>query len=158
MKSISKPFAILLFFLFVAPLIFSFGGAELGRDGQNVRTINIAQYPRYAGCDSLFDIIFNYQWESNGTIYSFNLTELTLDGISGKGEKPLKVDNFDLLLTGATFDSFYKHGSDEELLNNIRDFVSNGGGYQSVCAGTVFSTQGYEKPNRIYSVARKLDF
>lgn len=114
--------------------------------------IRIAQYPHYAGCDGLFDLIFNYQWESNGTIYSFNLTTLTLDELSGKGEKALNVDNFDLLLTGATFDSFYKHGSDKELLNNIRDFVSNGGGYQSVCAGTVFSTQGYEKPNRLYKL------
>lgn len=150
MKLINKIVIVLIFFLLTSPLVFSFGSAEIPNGNPNILIIKVAQYPRYAGCDELFDVIFHYSWESNGTIYSFNLTELTLDEISGKGEKPLKVENFDLLLTGATFDSFYKHGANKELLNNIRNFVSNGGGYQSVCAGTVFSTQGYENPDKIY--------
>ncbi|MDH7517778.1 MAG: BPL-N domain-containing protein [Candidatus Thermoplasmatota archaeon] len=119
-------------------------------ENQNISIIRIAQYPRYAGCDSLFDYIFNYHWQSNGNIYYFNLTELTLDEISGKGKKPLTVDNFDLLVVGASFDSFYKHGFNKKHLNNIRKFVSDGGGYLSVCAGTVFSTRGYEKPDKFY--------
>jgi len=150
MKSVNKITVVLLFFLLTAPLAFSCNGTGDPGDDQNVRTINIAQYPRYAGCDELFDIIFHYTWESNGTIYRFNCTELTLDEIKGKGKKPLNNENFDLLVVGASFDSFYKHGSDPKLKESIKNFISNGGGYIGVCAGTVFATQGYGDSNGIY--------
>jgi len=150
MKSINKSFVVLLFFLIVAPSIFSFSGAELGGDGQNVRTINIAQYPRYAGCDELFDIIFNYAWKTNDTLYKFTCTELTLEEIKGGGTKPLNTDNFDILVVGASFDAATKDGLDPELKQNIKEFLLNGGGFTGVCAGPAFASQGFENPNRLY--------
>jgi hypothetical protein len=150
MKSINKSFVILLFFLIVTPSIFSFGGAEFGGDGQNIRTINIAQYPRTTGSDHSFDILFNYSWKSCDTTYKFTITELTLEEIKGGGKQPLTNDNFDLLVVGASFNSITKDGRDPRMEENIKEFLSNGGGYLSSCAGTTFASQGYEKPRRYY--------
>ena len=150
MKFTNKLTIVLVLLLLTTSLTLSCNGTVTFKDDEKIRIIKIAQYPRYAGCDELFDIIFHYTWESNGTIYKFNCTVLTLDEIKGEGKRPLNNENFDLLVVGASFDSFYKHGTDLKLKENIKTFLSNGGGYIGVCAGTVFSTQGYEKPDNIY--------
>jgi hypothetical protein len=117
---------------------------------EDIKIINIAQYPRYADCDETFDLIFHYSWEANGHKYKFNITELTLDEIKGGGQHPLTNQNFDLLVVGAAFNSFYKDGSHPKILKSIRNFVANGGGYIGVCSGSVFATQGYEKHPTYY--------
>jgi hypothetical protein len=150
MKVITKTLVILIILSLTIPTVISTNITGTVEEKLDEVTIRIAQYPYYAGCDQLFNLIFNYQWNSNGTVYTFNIMELTLEELSGNGKNPLNIDDFDLLLIGASFDSFYKHGADEKLINNIKNFVSDGGGYLSVCAGTVFSTQGYENPNNIY--------
>jgi len=119
-------------------------------EGQYIRIIRIAQYPRTTGSDILFDIIFNYTWMANDTTYKFECTELTYDEIMGGGKQPLNNDNFDLLIAGATFDGFTKDGMNPKITENIRDFVSNGGGYLSSCGGTTFASQGYENPDTLY--------
>ena len=98
MKLASKITIVLAFFLLTASFTFSCNSVGISEYGQKTKVIRIAQYPRYAGCDELFDLIFHYSWESNGTIYSFNLTELTIDEIAGNGETPLNVEKFDLLI------------------------------------------------------------
>lgn len=145
-----KIFTIFITFLLAVPIVVSTNKIESSDEDLDTITIKIAQYPRYAGCDQIFDYIFNYNWNSNGKNYTFKIKELTLEETVGGGEMPLNVENYDMLLVGASFDSFYKNGLDNNLLENIRTFVSEGGGYQSVCAGTIFSTQGYEHPNRLY--------
>jgi hypothetical protein len=149
MRLTGKITIVLVFISLLIPLqIFS---ENVGCSGnQDIKIINIAQYPRYAGCDETFDLIFNYFWEANGKKYKFNITELTLDEINGGGKHPLTNENFDLIVVGASFDSFYKHGSNPKLLESIRNFIANGGGYIGVCSGTVFATQGYETPKKFY--------
>lgn len=149
MRLTSKIAIVLIFISLLIPLqIFS----ENVRcsSNQDIKIINIAQYPRYAGCDETFDLIFNYSWEANGKKYKFNITELTLDEIKGGGKHPLTNENFDLIVVGASFDSFYKHGSNPKILESIRNFIADDGGYIGVCSGTVFATQGYENPDRFY--------
>jgi hypothetical protein len=145
----SKIAIVLIFFSMLIPLQI-FSENVKGSGNQDLRIINVAQYPRYAGCDETFDLIFNYSWEINGKKYKFDITELTLDEIKGGGKHPLTNKNFDLIVVGASFDSFYKHGSNKKILESIRNFIANGGGYIGVCSGTVFATQGYEKPNMFY--------
>lgn len=149
MRLTSKIAIFLIFISLLLPLQI-FSENVKGSGNQDIKIINIAQYPLYAGCDQTFDLIFGYYWEANGRKYRFNITVLTLEEIKGKGKHPLTKENFDLLVVGASFDSFYKHGSNQKILESIRNFIANGGGYIGVCSGTVFATQGYEKPNTFY--------
>jgi len=150
MKLMYKLFSISITLLLAVPIGISTNKIEISDEELNIVTINIAQYPRYAGCDETFDVIFHYVWESNNTIYKFNCTELTLEEVMGCGKRPLSNKNFDLLVVGASFDSFYRDAKDPKIQENIKEFLVNGGGYIGVCAGTVFATQGYKTPNRIY--------
>ncbi len=149
MRLTSKIVIALVFISLLHPVQF-FSENVRSSGNQDITIINVAQYPRYAGCDHTFDLIFDYSWEANGRKYKFNITELTLEEITGGGKHPLTNENFDLIVVGASFDSFYKHGSNQEILDGIRTFISNGGGYIGVCSGAVFSTQGYENPKKLY--------
>lgn len=117
---------------------------------ENYKTIKIAQYPFESPSDSMLKHIFSYTWYTNNTEYSFEIDELSLKELRGKGENPLNIDNYDLLVVGASFDSCVKDGIDPRLIKNIKNFVSCGGGYIGVCAGTAFASQGYENPDRLY--------
>lgn len=150
MKLKNKIFIVLSFFLLTFSPAFSCNSIEISGFHQNEKVIRIAQYPRYAGCDRLFDLIFHYTWESNDTIYKFNITELTLEEIIGEGERPLNNDNFDLLIIGATFDGWTQEGLDPRIQENVKIFLSQGGGYLSVCGGTIYSTQGYKNPKNLF--------
>jgi len=123
---------------------------ELVTNTSGIQIIRVAQYPRETGSDESIDVLFNYIWTSNGSTYKFNILELTLEEIRGHGERPLNNDNFDLLFVGASFYCCFKDGFDDELIENIKNFISNGGGYIGVCAGAVFASQGYENTNTYY--------
>jgi len=150
MKTTTKITIVLVFFILMVPLAFSCNSAEISEDGQNIRVIKIAQYPRYAGCDQLFDLIFNYTWKADDKLYKFTCTELTLKEVRGGGERPLNIENFDILAVGATFTGWTKDGLDPRIAKNVKEFLSHGGGYLSSCGGTIFSTQGYKNPKNLF--------
>ena len=150
MALLNKMFTIGILFLFILPLFNSVDSVQISGEKLDERIIRIAQYPRQTPSEQLFEIIFNYTWEINNTVYKFSYKELTLDEMKGGGERPLNNDNFDLLVVGATFNSFSRDGLDPRISENVKDFLSQGGGYLSSCGGTIFSTQGYENPKTWY--------
>ena len=119
MNLINKLLFYLTIFLSTLILTSSVSCTEFYIYNQNVKEIKIAQYPHYASCDKLIDLIYRYTWTSNGTIYKFNCTELTLEEIIGRGELPLNNENFDLLVVGASFDSFYKDAKDQRIKEKV---------------------------------------
>jgi len=138
--------SVLCIFLISSPLAMSLNLIkEQNKNVENEEvTIRIAQYPRYCGCDHSVGIMFNYAWFSNGTLYKYEITELSLDEVKGEGENPLNNDNFDIFYVGASFDVCVKDALDPKLTENIRNFVKNGGGYLGSCAGATFASSGYE--------------
>lgn len=143
-KYVIKILVVITICLLIIPTVTSTKNIKTSEQEIKKVTIRIAQYPRYSGCDTTVQIMFNYAWISNNTLFSFNITELSLEEIKGNGNNPLNNDNFDILYVGASFDSCIKDGKDPELRENIRNFVKNGGGYLGSCAGATFASQGYE--------------
>ena len=124
---------------------------KITKENEIIQVIKIAQYPKFGGgCDESIQILFNYTWKINDKIYKFESRGLTLKEIAGGGEKPLNVENYDLLYVGVNYWSFIKDGLRKKLVKNIKDFLSNGGGYLGSCAGSVFASQGYEKPKNLF--------
>lgn len=147
----TKLITIFILLLLTVPLAISSETSTTScEDEPNTVTIRVAQYPRYAGCDETFELIYNYVWEANGTRYTYTCTELTLEEIKGGGKTPLNTSNFDLLLVGANFDASIKDGLDPKLQENIKQFLLDGGGFTGVCAGPAFASQGFEKSDRLY--------
>ena len=123
---------------------------KITKENEIIQVIKIAQYPKFGGgCDESIQILFNYTWKINDKIYKFEIRGLTLAEVAGKGEKPLNVENYDLLYVGVNYWSFIKDGLRPKLVKNIKKFLSNGGGYLGSCAGAVFASQGYEKPKNL---------
>lgn len=150
MERFNKITIALVFFLLTSSLAFSFGSAEISKDDQNIRVIKIAQYPRATGSDMLFELIFNYSWKTDDTIYKFTCTELSLEEVMGGGEQPLNISNFDLLVVGVSSDYWKQREQDPKLGDNVKEFLSKGGGYLGVCAGTRRASQGYKDTNKLY--------
>lgn len=154
-KMTKKLTALTILFLFIAPIAASidscsFEIAEISEKGLDVRIIKIAQYPRETFSDLLFNILFNYTWIANDTLYKFTCTELTLDELMGGGKRPLNITNFDILLVGVNSKGYTHNCLHPKLVENIKEFLLRGGGYLSVCAGTTRATQGYENPDKLY--------
>lgn len=146
-----KVVSVILFIFLMSPIVISSEPIIInGKDESESITIRVAQYPRYAGCDETFDLIYGYVWKANGTCYKYEVTELTLEEIKGEGKNPLNVANFDLLLVGANFDAATKDGLDSQIKKNIKQFLLDGGGFTGVCAAPSFISQGFENPNRLY--------
>lgn len=150
MKLFNKIIIVCVFFLLAVPLVISGESIKVTEKNLDVRTIKIAQYPRETGSDLSFDILFNYTWIANDTLYKFTCTELTLEELIGGGEQPLNISNFDLLLVGVSFKGYTRDFRYPELGENIREFLLQGGGYLGICAGATRATQGYENPNKLY--------
>jgi len=112
--------------------------------------ISIAQYPRLSNCEELFGLIFNYSWIANDTLYKFTIRELTLDEVAGFGDKPLNTDNYDLLIVGANYNSYIRDCVNNKIRKNIKDFLSDGGGYIGSCAGATLASMGFEKANGLF--------
>ena len=68
-------------------------------DGEVI--IRIAQYPDSSNSGKNFQMIFDYNWSVNGHKYRFNWRYLTKEELRGGGEKPLNVENDDVLLLGS---------------------------------------------------------
>jgi hypothetical protein len=111
---------------------------------KNFETIRIALYPPGSESDKLFNLIFSYTWHANNTEYTYEVTTLSLNQLKGRGNNALNVDNYDVLVVGASFSSCVWDSNSNLLLENIRKFISEGGGYIGVCAGATFASQGFE--------------
>ena len=115
-------------------------------------TIRIALYPplhRSAHGDT-YSIVFNYTWKSGEKVYRFTTYLLNVDELRGGGERPLNRDNFDLLVVSVNYFSYTIHGLNPKIVKNIKDFLSEGGGYLGICGGPTFASLGFEKPKNIY--------
>ena len=172
MKRINKKVTVLMLFLLISPLTFSYSSADTHRasqsplrippelfadiDGEinenepNTRIIRIAQYPLASNSDQLLGIVFNYTWATHDTVYKFTRRTLTLEEVMGGGNRPLNIENYDLLVVGANYMSYLKDSFKPELQENIKDFLSQGGGYLASCAGVTLASQGYENPKNLY--------
>jgi len=154
MKQTKKVTIIVISLLLTIPLTMFSVYADNPDNNPNIRIINIAQYPLFGGgCDHTVNIVFNYTWKANNTIYKFRCTALTLEEVAGGGEKPLNIENYDLLYVGVNYWSYIKDGLNKKLQNNIKKFLSEGGGYIGSCAGVTFASQGFEKPKGVYQRA-----
>mgnify|MGYP006288899061 CR=1 FL=1 len=167
---------LIIFFLLINPITLS-TSSNLLKNNQNKTqsfttedpeniTIRIAQYPSlgsesYPTMGSIFDFRkqetaprnrsglpqFRYSWKVNNKTYSFKQDYLSLEEMQGKGEKPLNVDNYDLLYVGVNYWSYFRDGILFKKINeNIKNFLSDGGGYIGTCAGASFASIGFEKP------------
>jgi len=123
---------------------------DISENKTSERIINIAQYPRLSNSDELFDIIFNYTWMADNTLYKFTIKELTLDEVAGFGDKPLNTDNYDLIVVGANYNSYIKDCVNNKVQENIKEFLSDGGGYIGSCAGATLASMGFEKSNGLF--------
>lgn len=150
MKKANKILTVFILFILAVPIIISGEIIEVKEKKLEEKIIRIAQYPRETGSDLSFEILFNYTWIANNTLYKFECTELTLKELMGDGERPLNISNFDLLLVGVSFKGYTRDFRYPELGENIREFLLQGGGYLGICAGATRATQGYENPDKLY--------
>lgn len=150
MKRLNKVFIVCIPVIFIVPLFNSVGSLQISGEKLDEKIIRIAQYPRETGSDMSFEIIFNYTWIANNTLYKFSCTELTLEELMGGGKQPLNISNFDLLLVGVSFKGYTRDFRYPELGENIREFLLQGGGYLGICAGATRASQGFENPNKLY--------
>ncbi len=153
-KKVFVVFSVVLFILvfseFSVGLNVSLDDSTKVNSEDDLKVIKIAQYPRETGSDSSFQSIFSYTWYRNNTTYRFEIDELSLDEMKGNGNNPLSIGNYDILVVGASFDSFTKHAFDRTLLDNIRNFVKSGGGYIGVCAGAFLASNGFGGNDKFY--------
>ncbi|MEF8879901.1 MAG: BPL-N domain-containing protein [Candidatus Thermoplasmatota archaeon] len=142
------------------------------QNNTTIEVIRIAHYPMlgsasYSTMGALFNLKqqtpeskdtteqpqFNYTWYTNDTVYRFTQNVLSLKEMRGKGEKPLTIENYDLLYVGVNYWSYFRDGIIFKQINeNIKEFLSNGGGYIGSCAGSTFATRGFETPESIYQI------
>lgn len=133
----------------------------LYKKDENYTIIRIAHYPKFSTTWSFKDyesgageasgsFVFNYTWFVNNKTYTFSNRILSLKEMMGKGEKPLNVENYDLLYVGVNYWSYIRDGVIKKLSNNIKKFLSEGGGYIGSCGGAIFASKGFKKPKDIY--------
>jgi len=94
--------------------------------------------------------IFNYQWTSNNSTYRFQPTIIYSEDILGFGPNPLTRDHFDVLVIGASARSYLVHGISEIWKEQIKAFVSDGGGYVGLCAGAILASCGFEHASSVF--------
>jgi len=134
---------------------------KYSKEDTNLTIIRIAQYPKFSNTwtfkeyesgagEASGNYVFNYTWRVNNKTYTFHNRILTLKEIMGEGKTPLNVENYDLLYVGVNYWSYIRDGSIKKLSNNIKKFLSEGGGYIGSCGGAIFASQGFEKPKDIY--------
>lgn len=165
-----KIFTISIIFLITIPIATSTNKIVNSDEELNVITIRIAHYPMlgsssYPTLGSLFDFKhesielrdisgapqFSYTWKVNDTVYTFTEEVLSIDEMKGEGDRPLNVENYDLLYVGVNYWSYFRDGIlYKRITENIESFLSDGGGYIGSCAGTTFATQGFENPKSPY--------
>jgi len=148
-----KIFVISTFFLLISPLVNVSANIENSEEPLNEVIINIAQYPQASLSDITLSMIFQYTWKTQDTIYKFNIREITVEEAAGEGDKPLNIENYDVLIVGANYWSYLTHGLNEKLQQNIKQFLSDGGGYLGSCAGTTFASMGFENPEGVFEKA-----
>lgn len=123
----------------------------------SVITIKVAVYnsPIFKSPKLIKKALDNFNWTSGDNIYNFKATHISDKEILGFGKTPLNNENFDLLIIGAESRQFLINrrvllSHDREYLNlaskrwiqNIRDFVADGGGYIGICGGANIASQG----------------
>jgi hypothetical protein len=150
MAFLNRILAIFILFIFIIPLFNSVDSLQISGEKIDEKIIRIAQYPRETGSDLSFEIIFNYTWIANNTLYKFTITELTLEEMMGNGKNPLNISNFDLLLVGVSFKGYTRDYRYPELFENVREFLFQGGGYLGICAGATRASHGFENPRELY--------
>ncbi len=112
----------------------------------DVKVIRVALYVG-DGDELWVKDIFNYQWTMNGQIFMFQPTIIYAEDVLGFGPNPLTREHFDVLVIGASARSYLLHGISKIWKENIREFVSDGGGYVGLCAGAILASCGFEHAN-----------
>jgi len=139
--------------------IFSFSVADsvdgdLLKPADDVVIIRIVQYPDSSNSGKNFQMIFDYSWSANNTTYKFAWRYLTKEELRGGGEKPLNAKNDDVLVLGSNYFSYLVDGwASKAMVNNVKTFLAEGGGFLGTCAGTDFVSQGWNgTPKDIHSL------
>lgn len=117
---------------------------------ENKIKIRVAMFPLATQSDRLIVSCLSYSWSGNGKCYEFDVRELSYEELEGEGEKPLNKQNYDVFIVGANYDSYLKEGSKSSFRDNVKKFLSDGGGYLGICAGAFLASQGYEKPDNLF--------
>lgn len=148
--------AVLVFVMFLIPgemALFSENmkhiSTHISSDKLETRTIKVALYDCGHNNRFFFDI-FEYNWTQNNRSYQFNVTVVDNEDVLGEGEVPLTTENFDLLLIGASAQSYLHYGLDTKWRENIQQFVAHGGGYIGICGGANAASQGFENPKTLF--------
>ncbi len=119
----------------------------------NTVVIRVAYYPglfsKFLASDPIFEV-FNYSWETNSTVYRFELFVLDKFEMRGIGSKRLSTKNFDVLLVGSNAKSYLLDSRDPLWRNNVKRFVLSGGGYVGICGGAVLASLGYKTANSLF--------
>ena len=124
------------------------------KESSNLEDGNIIKVAIYE-CSSSYNIrqlesAFNYEWTSNNITYRFTSTVIDETDVLGTGPNPLINDNFDLLVISASAKSYLFDGLNPDWKANVRDFLSNGGGYIGICGGANAASQGFENPKNAF--------
>ena len=121
-------------------------GILMSEDREEI-TIEIGLYSSISpSVGQLFDC-FHYSWESQGIFYQFNVTMIDRNEVLGYG-RALNTDNYDVVVIGASGRQYF-HGLQETWRNNIKCFLTNGGGYVGICGGANSASQGMETPDSL---------
>jgi len=97
----------------------------------------------------------NYSWNIDDIKYTFKTTFISDKEIMGIGKNKLTNDNYDVLIIGAESRQFlinqkmlfpndreYLGLNSDRWINNIKEFIANGGGYVGHCGGANIASQG----------------
>jgi len=108
--------------------------------------INIAVYPSIVPAIKVLEYALQYGWDAGGTHYQFNVSEISMLEAMGYGRNALNTDNYDVLVIGASARQ-YIHGMDGRWKSNVKNFISEGGGYVGTCGGANEASQGILDPS-----------
>jgi len=109
---------------------------------------NIAVYPSIVPAIKVLQYALQYGWTVDGVTYRLNVTEISRQAAMGRGLRPLDGEHYDVLVIGASARQ-YVHGIDARWKNNVREFVSAGGGYVGICGGANEASLGFRSPSSL---------
>jgi hypothetical protein len=113
------------------------------------RVIHVALYDCWGVNNHYLQSILDYHWAKN-TSYRFDVTVIDRDDVVGTGNQPLERDHFDVLIIGASAESYLVDGLNATWKEKIRTFIADGGGYLGICGGANAASLGFEYSHNLF--------
>lgn len=118
----------------------SMQAAPLPHETQEVR---VALYDSISPSVNQLEKALHYTWHADGVAYEMQVTRIGWkDVINGS------LANYDVLVIGASGRQYF-HGLFPRWREQVKAFISNGGGYVGICGGANMASLGYEHPSHL---------